>query len=48
MRKAKEKFQNRILEELDQPYKYKDKVMILSENLMIFNDFYTSIWAKIT
>lgn len=48
MRKAKEKFQNRIQEELEQPYTYRDKVMILSENLIIFDDFYTSIWKKIT
>ena len=48
MRQAKEKFQNRIVEELDQPYKYRDQIMILSENLIIFNDFYNSIWNKIS
>lgn len=47
MKDAKHRFQALLIEELEQPYVFRDKSLVLAENLLLFNCLYEQLWHKL-
>ena len=48
MEKARIKHEQKCRDELEQPYIFRDKNLVIAENILIFDDFYTKAMIKLS
>lgn len=48
MIQAKNRHLKLMKEELQQPYIFRDKQLIVAENILLFSDFYNQMWTKLS
>ena len=48
MEKARIKHEQKCRDELEQPYIFRDKNLVIAENILIFDDFYTKAMNKLS
>ena len=48
MQEAKTRYQALLQDELQQPYVFRDKSLILAENVLLFNGLYEALWTKLS
>ena len=45
---VREKLKQKLLDELKQPYIFRDRNLISAENCLLFNEFYEKIWQQLS
>ena len=46
MEEAKTRYQTLLKDEMQQPYVFRDKSLIIAENILLFDGLYEKLWTK--